>query len=271
MKTKILTLLFAASMFIFAGCDKENNTVNFFTVDQDIQFGQQLKAEINSKPSEYPVLSETAYPVAYQHIRRIRDEILKTNDLGYKDKFTWEVYIINDDKVLNAFAAPGGYMYFYTGLIKFLDNESQLAGVMAHEMAHADRRHSTENMTKAYGFDILLSVIIGDNPSQLAEIAAGMAKGLSSLKFSRANEYEADKYAITYLYDTQYHPKGIAGFFEKLETYATQQATTPEFLSTHPSPENRLEEINRIWTEMGSKTGNDNVQTYNQFKESLPK
>lgn len=270
MKTKLIPILFAAILFASTGCDKDTGSVNFFTLEQDIQFGQQLKAEIASNPSEYPVMDKTTYPEAYTHIERIKNAVLQSDDLIHGADFEWEVYIIHDDNVLNAFAAPGGYMYFYTGLIKFLDNESQLAGVMAHEIAHADRRHSTENMTKIYGFDILLSVLLGDNPSQLAEIAAAMAKGLSSLKFSRNHEYEADEYAVKYLYDTSYHPKGIAGFFEKLESFADQQSSTPEFLSTHPSPDNRLEEIDKHWKELGSKVGEDYLDRYNQFKESLP-
>ena len=270
MKTKLFTIVSILFLFTFSACNKDDRSLNIFTLQQDIEFGKQLKAEINANPTEYPVLSEATNPAAYAHLRRIRDEILKSDDLNNKDLFDWEVYIIHNDDVLNAFAAPGGYMYFYTGLIKFLDDESQFAGVMAHEMAHADRRHSTDNLTKLYGFQILLGILLGDNPSVIAEIAAGLAQGLSSLKFSRTHEYEADEYAVRYLYDTQYHPKGISGFFEKLETFESQTDKTPEFLNTHPSPENRLEQINEIWVELGSKDGGTFVDSYNQFKASLP-
>jgi len=73
----------------------------------------------------------------------------KTNK--HKDDFAWQVKIIDDPETLNAFATPGGYIYVYTGLIKFLDTEDQLAGVMGHEIAHADLRHSTRQMTSSYG------------------------------------------------------------------------------------------------------------------------
>ncbi len=259
-----VALLAIVSVF-FIQCTKDKS-FNLFTVSQDIEFGQQLKAEIASNQSKYPLLDATEHGEAYTHLWRIRDEIMQSDAFNYKEEFAWEVYIIHNDDVLNAFAAPGGYMYFYTGLIKFLDNESQLAGVMAHEMAHVDRRHSTETLTKVYGIEILLSILLGDSPSKLAEIAAGLASGLSTLAFSRKHEYEADEFAVRYLYDTSYHPKGIAGFFEKLESHTS----TPEFLSTHPSPDNRLEQIDAVWTNLGGESGETYENRYAEFKNALP-
>ena len=101
-----------------------------------MELGAQVKQEIAANPQDYPVLNENTYPEAYNHIYRIRDSILNTGEIYYDDQFVWEVNIIQNDSVLNAFAVPGGYMYFYTGLIKYLDNEAQFAGVMAHEMSH---------------------------------------------------------------------------------------------------------------------------------------
>lgn len=94
---------------------------NFFTIDDDIKLGQQLRDEIAKNPKEYPVLDEKQYPQAYAHLRRITNAILNSGSIRYKDKFAWELKIIHNDKTLNAFVAPGGYIYVYTGLIKFLD------------------------------------------------------------------------------------------------------------------------------------------------------
>lgn len=167
---KLRCKLFFAALFIllaFSSCD-EDGSLNIFTLQDDIDFGEQFHVEISQNMDEYPILSPAAYPASYDHIERIRDELLKSDDLRYTEDFTWDVYIIDNDDVLNAFCVPGGKMYFYTGIIKFLDNESQFAGVMAHEMAHADRRHSTKTMTKQYGVGILLSVLLGDEPTILA-------------------------------------------------------------------------------------------------------
>lgn len=239
--------------------------VNFFTVEQDIAFGMQLDSSVLADPASYPILSKEQYPEAYSHLNRIMADLKKTSHLQYKNEFPWEVKIIDQD-VLNAFAAPGGYMYFYTGLIKYLDNEAQFAGVIAHEMAHADKRHSTQMLTKQYGFSLLASILLGENPTVMQEIIAQLALGLGSLKYSRDNEYEADEFAVKYLYDTQYHPREIAGFFEKMESSPRQ----PEFLSTHPSPENRIEAIEATWQSLGGKEGERFESRYQLFKNSLP-
>lgn len=259
---KRVIAVFAAAV-LFTGC--KDNGINFFTLQQDIQFGEQLDSAVMSNPAEYPVLSRESHPEAYAHVNRILGTLLKAGDLRYAKEFPWKVRIIDSD-VLNAFAAPGGYMYFYTGLIKFLDNEAQFAGVMAHEMAHADRRHSTQMLTREYGFSLLLSMALGENPSQLKQIAAELAMGLGNLKYSRTNEYEADEYGVKYLYGTGYHAREMAGFFEKLDN----SDRTPEFLSTHPSPENRIEKIEEVWRSLGGAEGERYAERYKQFKSCLP-
>jgi predicted Zn-dependent protease len=257
-------LVFAAA----SGCKKgsDESVINLFSVNDDIEFGKSMEAEIATNPQEFPVLDPTAYPEAYLHINRIRDSILNTGMLHYEDRFEWSVKIIQDDSMLNAFATPGGYLYFYTGIIKYLDNESQFAGVMAHEMAHADLRHSTNQITKAYGVQIMISIIDGQANSQLVDIVADLAGGLGQLAFSRDHEYQADEYSVKYLYQTSYEPTGIAAFFIKMD----DAPHPPQFLSTHPSPENRIEAINEVWMELGGKTGNTYVGSYNAFKASLP-
>jgi beta-barrel assembly-enhancing protease len=256
----VMTLVFLSS------CNEDNNGVNIFTIEDDMQLGLQMEQEIQGDPAAYPLLDRTQYPEAYQHLEAVRDIILGTGLVEYDDKFEWGVHIIMNDTVLNAFCTPGGYIYFYSGIIKYLDNEAQFAGVMGHEMAHAARRHSTQQMTKAYGLEILLSVILGENPNLLAQMAADLAAGVTMLAFSRDDEYESDEYSVKYLYETTYDARGVAGFFEKM----IGSPLPPEFLSTHPNPENRVEKILEVWQGLGGKTGQEYVAEYQQFKNSLP-
>jgi predicted Zn-dependent protease len=269
-KLKYLIVALAIPVAIYiSGCNKEENGgggFNIFTVDDDIALGQDLHQEIVNDPANYPMLSQSQYPEAYQHMRRVRDSLLNTGEVAYDDVFVWDVTIIRNDTVLNAFCTPGGYIYFYTGLIKFLDNEAEFAGVMGHEMAHAARRHSTEQLTKAYGLQVLINLVLGQNPSLLAQIAADLAAGLTALAFSRNDEYEADEYAVKYTYPTAYDARGVAGFFEKLDG----SSYPPEFLSTHPNPGNRVDAINNYWLELGGKEGEWFEQRYTDFKNSLP-
>jgi len=261
---RILVVLAVPVILFFSACNDDNG-VNIFTLEDDMAFGLQMKEMIQSDPANYPMLTKSQYPEAYHHIERVRDSILATGLVKYDIEFAWEVYIINDT-IMNAFCTPGGYIYFYTDLIKFLDNESEFAGVMGHEMSHAARRHSTQQLTKAYGLQILLSIVLGQNPNQLAEIAADLAAGVAFLAFSRSDEYQADEDAVKYLYPTAYDARGVAGFFEKLEGYPQP----PEFLSTHPNPGNRVEKIMEIWQSLGGKEGETYPDRYQQFKNSLP-
>jgi len=266
--TPFIAGLFLLAVF-FTSCSKDDNTdttFNIFSVADDISFGNQLKDEVESNPADFPILDKVQYSDAYQQVYRIRDSILAAGNLIYADKFDWEVDIIRNDSVLNAFCAPGGYICVYTGIIKYLDNEAQFAGVMGHEMAHADRRHSTDQLTKAYGIQILLGIILGNNPSQLAEITAGLAAGVATLAFSRGAENEADEYSVRYLYPTAYDARGVGGFFQKIDA----SNYPPTFLSTHPHPDNRYEHIEEVWTELGGKEGQWFEESYAALKSTLP-
>jgi predicted Zn-dependent protease len=267
-KIFIICLAAALSCGIFS-CSKEDgnddSSFNLFSVDDDIAFGRQLDSSIMADPASYPILSRTQYPQAYAHLGRIRDNILNSGKVFYKDRFEWKLTIIQNDSVLNAFAAPGGYIYIYTGIIKYLDSEYQLAGVLGHEMAHADRRHSTDQISKAYGIQLMLDLLLGNNQSMLTEIAAGLA----TLKFSRTAETEADEYSVIYLCPTEYQADGAAGFFEKLES-SGNNAQPPVFLSTHPNPGDRVVAIKNKKTELNCAADGVFVQRYQDFKNSLP-
>jgi predicted Zn-dependent protease len=134
-------------------------------------------------------------------------------------------------------------------------------------MAHADRRHATENLTKNVGISILLDILVGNNPDTLASIAADWAAGLGSLAFSRANEYEADEYAVKYLKRTDYSACSLGDFFAKMKAQEGSSERPPVFLSTHPSPEDRLDRINE---NCAGSTGQPFTSRYQEFKNSLP-
>jgi Zn-dependent protease with chaperone function len=249
---------------LLTGCTSSGavfDGINLFTIEDDIALGEQLRDQIAASPEDFPILDEGAYPEAYEHIYRIRDEILSTGEVIYADDFAWEAYIIDDPETLNAFCAPGGYIYVYTGLIEFLEHEDELAGVMGHEIAHADQRHSTQQLTKAYGLSALLGLALGEDPGLLAELAAGLV----NLSFSRADESEADDYSVEYLCQTGWAADGAAGFFEKLEG-----GEIPEFLSTHPSSDTRIEDITAYAVELGCSTELRKDADYQAILDSLP-
>ncbi len=262
-KKALFSYTIAIAFFVmFSGCKggKPGGGFNLFTVQQDAELGLQVKQQIESDPGQFPILNEANNREAYQIIRSITNDILNSGKVYHKDNFAWEVKIIDDDKTLNAFCTPGGYIYVYTGLIKFLDKEDQLAGVMGHEIAHADQRHSTRQMTKMYGISVLISAVAGDRET-LAQITAG----LINLKFSRGHETEADNYSVEYLGGTKYNCAGAAGFFEKIGG----EGAPPEFMSTHPNPGNRVENIKARASSKGCKITDTADQSRYQRLKSL--
>lgn len=239
LKMKRITILLVSTFLLFS-CDmikKQASNINMFTVDQDRELGTQVAAEIDGNPTEYPIVDSAANSQLYAYVYKIRNKILNSGKLQHKDDFSWRVRIVDNDEVLNAFCTPGGYIYVYTGIMKYLDSEDQLAGVLGHEIAHADMRHSTRQMTTMYGVDALMGALAGDK-AILKTIATGISS-LSGLKFSRTHETEADNKSVEFLCPTDYNADGGGKFFEKM--IADGQGKTIEFLSTHPNPDKRVE------------------------------
>ena len=245
----------------FSGCKgKKLPSINLFPVSDDVKLGKQVAAEIESNGQEYPILPERGNEELYQYVRGITNKLLNTGKVKYRNEFAWQVKIINDPNTLNAFATPGGYIYVYTGLIKFLDSEDQLAGVMGHEIAHAALRHSTRQMTKLYGVQVLADALLG-NKAAIKQVA----QGLIGLKFGRKHETESDEYSVIYLCETGYNAAGAAGFFKKM----SGESRVPAFLSTHPNPANRVQEIEKKAQALGCRGSGTYAGKYAQMKKLI--
>ncbi len=233
----------------------------------DLELGRRIDSQIVYTPAEFKILPKEQFLVAYGHLERITNLIKNSGKIANKDKLSWEVKIIHNDSTLNAFCTPGGYIYVYSGIIKYLDNEDDFAGVLGHEIAHADLRHSAKAMTRQYGLDLLISIVLGKNAnSQLAQIASG----LSSLSYSRCHETQADENSVGYLSGTSYKCNGAASFFQKIVDGGGPKQ--PQFLSTHPDPGNRVAKINARAVTLGCQTTIPYSDAkYQAFKNSLPK
>jgi predicted Zn-dependent protease len=255
-------------IFFLGSCGESSSQFNLFSIEDDKKLGKQISDYIESDTSGITVLQPEQHPEAYSYLNNIVQYILNSEQVKHKDDFEWRVRIIQDDTTLNAFATPGGYIYVYSGLIKFLDSEDQLAGVLAHEIAHADQRHSTAMLTKVYGVEFIFSLILGANASIMRDITST----LLSLNFSRGAEEEADKYSVMYLCQDSalYDPDGVAGFFIKMEQEGKQNQQLPEFLSTHPNPPGRIEKIQSQANELECNVQNGSVSGYEDFKKRIP-
>ncbi len=247
----------------------ESDEPRFISIEEEKNLGAQFDSTIINSPDEYTILSEAAYPQANQYLQGIFNRILNSGEVKYRNEFDWQIRLIDNDSTLNAFATPGGYVYVYTGLIKYLDEEDDLAGVLGHEVGHADLRHSARALEREYGISTILSIVLGGGNNQLVEMVAATAQGLSSLSYGRDLETEADERSVTYLAETNYSCSAASSFFAKL-TAEGQSGRTPQFLSTHPNPENRVENIIQTAQEAGCDTEALNPDSYEDFKAMLP-
>lgn len=261
LKKIALSSLLISSIF-FTSC----RSLNVFSLQQDVDLGKKVSAQIESDPKKYPILPEKGNEEVYKYLRGITQKLISSGRVAHSNDFSWQTKIINDPKTLNAFCTPGGYIYVYTGLIKFLDSEDQLAGVMGHEIGHAALRHSTRQMTQLYGIDLLATLALGNGGQKLKELT----EGLVGLKFSRGHEKEADDYSVSILCGTGYNAAGAAGFFKKIEAKSDgKSGGTPVFLSTHPAPKNRIENIQNKAVKLGCTGKSTNTAQYNKIKQLL--
>ncbi|MBN1397130.1 MAG: M48 family metalloprotease [Bacteroidetes bacterium] len=266
-RTKLYIVLLFLSISAF-GCAALMQ-LNMFPVDKDIELGKQFDGEIRSNVKEYPILKNR--PEIRAYITNIGNKILASPDIAYRNQFAYQFEVIDDDKTINAFCTPGGYVYIYTGLLKYLENEATLAGIIAHEIAHAERRHATNMITAQYGVQTVLEMAsghIGETGTQIA----GVAAGLGFLKYSRTDEFEADAYSFLYLRSTEYYPGAICYFFQK-SADGRQSSALETFFSTHPPASERLAKVNQMLADIGKpKPSEANLFTkrYQEFKKKLP-
>ncbi|CAN5875273.1 hypothetical protein BH24BAC1_BH24BAC1_29150 [soil metagenome] len=268
-------LLFFLCFMAMAGCARDRTGQRIaFSIEDDIRLGQQVARQVDSTFRAKGQLlernsSEPRVQRAYAHLDRIMNRILNSGTIAYRDEFRWESKIIDDPHTQNAFATPGGYIYVYTGLIRVLESEDHFAGVLGHEIAHADRRHSMVMLQRQYGVSLILSLLLGNNPQTVSTIAAQLAGQLAGLRFSRAAERDADDYSVIYLAGTgHYACDGAAGFFERMLSME-DRGNPPEFLSTHPSPANRVQDIRAKAAVEGCKTTPASGAPFQEFKQIL--
>jgi Zn-dependent protease with chaperone function len=268
---RALALVLLAFSFASLGLSDDRTILrpgfNLFSPAQDIQMGQRAAAQV---PRQFVLLNN----------KRVDDYLQKlglrlaAHAPGYK--YSYQYRCINSE-VINAFALPGGFIYINRGVIENADDEAQLAAVMAHETSHVALRHGTNQATKAYAAQAGLSIVgalVGGNTA--AEFLAGLFSGgvvpLVFLKMSRTDESQADILGTQILHDSGYDPYAMGQFFKKIE--AADKNQTIQFLSDHPSPENRVgradEEANRLSILHNPKRDSKEFEAIKRYVKSLP-
>jgi predicted Zn-dependent protease len=222
--------------------------INLFSVQQDAQVGRQAAQDAER---QLPMLRDgTTEGYVNAIVQRLAA-------VAPGPRFSYRARVVNASDI-NAFALPGGYVYVNRGLIEAVRNEGELAGVLAHEMAHVAQRHGTSQASKAYGAQIgvgLLGQVLGGRDHRLGigeQIIGNLGLSALFMKFSRNAESEADRVGAQMMARAGYDPMAMASFFDLL---AAQQRGNPsgvsQFFSDHPSPQNRSASIRAQAAQLG--------------------
>ena len=208
--------------------------LNFYSLEHEIQLGKQLSAEVERQAK---FIND---PVVTEYVNRVGQNLVRNSDA----QVPFTIKVIDSD-VVNAFALPGGFFYVNSGLILHADEESELAGVMAHEIAHVCARHGTKQATKGEITQLAMIPAMIFIPYTLAGYAIyqGMqfAIPMAFLQFTRTDEAEADYLGLQYMYKAGYDPNAFVAFFEKVASDEKKQpGTIPKIFSTHPPTPERI-------------------------------
>jgi predicted Zn-dependent protease len=219
---------------------------NNFTAAQDVELGRKAAAEIEQ---QLPLLSERSEVDEY--VERVGQRLVAALPREYQhQQFRYEFDVVNA-RDINAFALPGGPMYVNRGMIEAARTEGEMAGVMAHEIAHVALRHGTAQITKAQSpkyqlpaiGGAILGAIIGGNVGGVISQGTQLGLGLALLRYSRDYERQADILGSQIMARAGYDPRDLANMFRTIERQSG--GSGPEWLSSHPNPGNRYEAINR--------------------------
>lgn len=207
--------------------------MDWYSTEKEIRMGKEYAQQIEQS------MKLIQDPVVTEYVNRVGQNLVRNSDA----KVPFTIKVVDADEI-NAMALPGGFFYVNSGLILAADDEAELAGVMAHEIAHVCARHATRQMTRAQ-FANLMSIpliFVGGGIGYAAREAAGIGLPLTFLHFSRGFEAEADYLGVQYMYKAGYDPNEFVNFFEKIQAQEKKRpGSLAKAFSTHPQTPDRIQ------------------------------
>ncbi|MEY3404621.1 MAG: hypothetical protein RL161_51 [Bacteroidota bacterium] len=254
-------ILLAGLVFVLWGCASVAVTgrkqLLLVPGSQLMQMSYQQYAEVlsKSKLSSSREQTEMVKRVGLRIQKAVEGYMQSQNRSSELADFRWEFNLIQDDKTVNAWCMPGGKVAFYTAILPICADENGVAVVMGHEVAHAIANHGAERMTQQLVAQFGLNAVAGamsSNPTLVKQTmmqAIGMGTELGLLKFSRTHESEADHMGLIFMAMAGYDPKQAPEFWKRMAAKNNGGGSVPEFLSTHPSDDSRIADLNRLMPE----------------------
>ena len=259
--TLFVTLFVVTGSGLF-GCAGRISDINIFSDAQEVQLGKQFSREIEKEMKIY------SDPIVTAYIDRLGQRLANHSQ---RQNITYHFKVVNTE-VVNAFAVPGGYLYVNIGLIRAAENESELAGVIGHEIGHVVGKHGVKQMTRQLGLAAVAQLALGENQSKLEQMVAGLAANGVLMKYSRDAEREADGHAVQEMYDAGIDPEGMATFFEKLlKLQKGKPSKLEQMFSTHPPTAERIAAVRYRIAKLPRKSNlKRDSQRFHQIKKRLP-
>jgi predicted Zn-dependent protease len=218
--------------------DINKGSINFYSIEKEVAIGRQLAAEVDQSSK---IIND---PLVTEYVNRVAQNVVLHSD----SKVPFTIKVIDSQEV-NAFALPGGFLYVNRGLLEAADNEAEVAGVIAHEIAHVAARHGMEQASKGQLANYLSIPLIffGGIGGYAIRQGLGLAVPLTFLKFSRGAEKEADRLGAQYMWASGYDPNALITFFEKLQAKNKKKpGTLSKLFSTHPMTGDRITEVREL-------------------------
>ncbi|MFH1681400.1 MAG: M48 family metallopeptidase [Candidatus Eisenbacteria bacterium] len=223
--------LMAVAAGLLPGCAAVSE-INLISTEQEVAMGAEFAGEVEREMRMYDD------PVVESYIDSLGQVLAKNSD---RPEIAYRFRVVDTDEV-NAFALPGGFLYVNRGLITTAENESELAGVIAHEVGHVVGKHSAKMLTRQYGIAVLAQIALGEDPGMVKSLVANIAATGALMKYSRDAEREADRFGVDETHRSGIDPRGMSTFFEKLQAMHEREPSSIEkFFSTHPPNAERIE------------------------------
>lgn len=268
LKNYLSQLCFLLGLVIFfSACRNQADDVvhinkEDFNAEEQVQIGLHLKEAIYENPSHFKVLNKATYSQFYSYVTTLVETFTNTPNVKNRDIFNWDITIIEDDMSTAAFITPGGHIFIYTGLLKFLSAENQLSSIIAHEISYADHDYVIEQLKSEYGGEMLGDVLLGNDIPELLN----MAFSLKDLDYTDEEILNSDSYSVELMCPFQYDATGIKSIIEKANA---TDANIHWLISKECDTEARVANI----TEMAATCGEEDptfAERYEYYKAMLP-
>lgn len=261
--TQLLLPLFMLAGFL-PGCAVNQSEIrgfNLISIEEERQLGAKFSTEVEKQQTL----------LADAEVQKYVDAMGRRLLTGVQAvEFDYSFKVIKDNDV-NAFAVPGGHIYVNSGLIKASRNESELAGVMAHEINHAVARHGTRQLTQQYGLALISQLVLGQNSNMLAQLAASLFGQAGTMSYSRSMESQADYLGVQTMARAGYNPEGMATFLTQLNSMSrSNPGTLAQFFSTHPMTADRIQHVKSEIAQLPPATYREDNTEFKRIKARIP-